>query len=125
MFEPYVDEDFYKTKYLGKVTKDLAQKIKQAQQHTDALTFNRIVGIGFENLTPFRQSVIKEVICQQVDFEDENRELLDSVLTSYSINGVSMNFGNNWNVMIQNGIAMKRSTFELLKQTGLTNRVIK
>lgn len=125
MFELYADESYYKEKYQGKLTDDLESKLRRAQQHVDSLTFNRIVGIGFAKLTTFQQTVIKEVVCLQVDFEDENQEMLDSVLSSYSINGVSMNFGSNWNVVIQNGIAMQRSTYEILKQTGLTNRVIR
>ncbi|MGM0238513.1 hypothetical protein [Enterococcus sp. AZ103] len=125
MFELYADEDFYKNKYLGKVTDDLERKLRQAQRHIDSLTFNRIVGKGFSNLTSFQQTLIKEVICLQVDFEDENQDLLDSVVSSYSINGVSMNFGDSWNVVVQSGIAMQRSTYELLNQTGLTRRVIR
>lgn len=123
--EPYVDETYYKENYLGTLdTEDLAKRLKEASQQVDMLTFNRIRGKGFDNLTSFQQSVIKEVICQHVDFVYENQDMIDSVLQSYSINGVSMTFGQSWNVEVINGIAMKRSTYELLKQTGLTRSVI-
>ena len=123
--EPYVDETYYKENYLGTLdTEDLAKRLKEASQQVDMLTFNRIRGKGFDNLTSFQQSVIKEVICQHVDFVYENQDMIDSVLQSYSINGVSMSFGQSWNVEVINGIAMKRSTYELLKQTGLTRSVI-
>ncbi|MGM0215458.1 hypothetical protein [Enterococcus sp. AZ109] len=125
MTDLYADKSYYKSVYQGKVTVNIGNKLKRAQQHIDSLTFNRIVGLGFAKLTTFQQTVIKEVVCLQVDFEDENQEMLDSIMTSYSINGVSVNFGSNWNVVIQNGIAMQRSTYEILKQTGLTNRVIR
>lgn len=123
--EPYVDETYYKENYLGTLdTEDLAKRLKEASQQVDMLTFNRIRGKGFDNLTSFQQSVIKEVICQHVDFVYENQDMIDSVLQSYSINGVSMSFGQSWNVEVINGVAMKRSTYELLKQTGLTRSVI-
>lgn len=123
--EPYVDETYYKENYLGTLdTEDLAKRLKEASQQVDMLTFNRIRGKGFDNLTSFQQSVIKEVICQHVDFVYENQDMIDSVLQSYSINGVSMTFGQSWNIEVMNGVAMKRSTYELLKQTGLTRSVI-
>lgn len=123
--EPYVDETYYKENYLGTLDiEDLAKRLKEASQQVDILTFNRIRGKGFDNLTSFQQSVIREVICQHVDFVYENQDMIDSVLQSYSINGVSMSFGQSWNVEVMNGVAMKRSTYELLKQTGLTRSVI-
>lgn len=121
----YADEAFYKNEYLGIHTPEQLNRIlKTASQHIDTLTFNRIVGVGFENLTPFQQSVIREVCCQMADFMIENKDLIETTLSSYSINGVSMAFGDNWNVVTSQGIALSRSTFELLKQSGLTRRVI-
>ncbi len=121
----YADEAFYKNEYLGTHTSEQLNRIlKTASQHIDTLTFNRIGGVGFENLTPFQQSVIREVCCQMADFQIENKDLIETALSSYSINGVSMNFGDSWNVVTMNGIAMKRSTYELLNQSGLTRRVI-
>lgn len=121
----YADEKFYKNEYLGTHTPEQLNRIlKTVSQHIDTLTFNRIVGIGFDNLTPFQQSVIREVCCQMADFMIENKDLIETTLSSYSINGVSMAFGDNWNVVTSQGIALSRSTFELLKQSGLTRRVI-
>ena len=121
----YADETFYKNEYLGTHnSENLNRILKTASQHIDTLTFNRIVGMGFNNLTPFQQSVIREVCCQMADFMIENKDLIETTLSSYSINGVSMAFGDNWNVVTSQGIALSRSTFELLKQSGLTRKVI-
>lgn len=121
----YADEAFYKNEYLGTHnSENLNRILKTASQHIDTLTFNRIGGMGFDNLTPFQQSVIREVCCQMADFMIENKDLIETTLSSYSINGVSMAFGDNWNVVTSQGIALSRSTFELLKQSGLTRRVI-
>ena len=75
---------------------ELKKALRQASRHIDSLTYNRIVGQGFSNLTPFQQDLIREVVCQQADFETENADEINTVLQSYSINGVSMQFGNSW-----------------------------
>lgn len=120
----YADAQYYVNEYKGSVIAEeqLESALNTASRHIDTLTYNRIVGKGFDNLTPFQQSVIKEVCCQMADFETENEELLNSVLQSYSVNGVSMSFGSSWNVKIQNGVAIKADLYEMLQQTGLCCR---
>ena len=76
---------------------DADKMLRQASRHIDALTFNRIVGRGFDNLTEFQKDVIKEVVCRQAEFEYENEDMINTVLSSYSLNGVSMNFGSSSN----------------------------
>lgn len=124
-YEPYVSIADYKDSYKGKTIPDteLEKYLKQASRHIDSLTYNRIVGRGFSNLTAFQQDLIKEVCCEQAEFEYENKEIFDMVLQGYSINGVSMNFGDSWNVKIQKGIPVKRDVYEKLSQTGLCCRL--
>ena len=105
-------------------SEELASKLKSASDKIDILTFNRIRGIGFDNLTPFQQEVIRKACCQIVDFEEVNADLIATTVSNYSINGVSMQFGSNWNIATEQGIVIYRKTYELLKQTGLTRRVI-
>ncbi len=101
-------------------------KLREASRHIDTLTFNRIVDAGFGSLTEFQREIVKEVCCRQAAFETENADLLDSTLSSYSINGVSMQFGGDGsNVYVENGVAMMRSTYALLKQTGLCCRLLR
>ena len=109
--------------YKGDIPHDLISKyLKQASRHIDTLTYNRIIGKGFDNLTNFQKEVIKDGVCMQADFEYNNREIFDMILQGYSINGVSMNFGESWNVFIQNGIPIQRDVYAYLSQTGLTSR---
>lgn len=117
----YVTPDVYRETYgSGAIPEEeLSKALWRASRHIDSLTYNRIRGLGFENLTPFQQEVIREVVCMQADFEHENADELETVLSSYSINGVSAQFGSSWNVFIGKGIAMKRETYALLCQTGL------
>ena len=83
----------------------------QASRHIDSLTYNRIVGRGFSNLTRFQQDIIQDVVCQQADFETENADEINSILSSYSINGVSAQFGSSWNIFTDKGVAMKRDLY--------------
>lgn len=103
--------------------KDVEKALRLASRHIDSLTYNRIVGQGFSHLTDFQQEVIKEVVCRQADFERENADEIASVLSSYSINGVSAQFGESWNLYTDMGIAMQKDNYELLKQTGLCCRL--
>lgn len=122
----YATIEYYQDEYLGTLIKDedaLERALKQASRHIDTLTFNRINAIGYNNLTDFQKDILKEVVCLQADFEVENEDELASVLSSYSINGVSASFGASWNVMTQQGVAMKRDVYALLSQTGLTCRL--
>lgn len=125
MYEPYADEKYYIL--MNHDTLIPAEKIygilKQASRHIDSLTYNRIVGKGIYNLTDFQQSIIKEVVCKQADFEYENKDMITSILTGYSINGVSMQIGNNWNVYVEKGIVMQKEVYALLCQTGLCCRL--
>lgn len=102
---------------------DIEKALRIASRHIDSLTYNRIVGQGISCLTSFQQEVIKEVVCRQADFEQENADEIASVLSSYSINGVSAQFGESWNLYTDMGIAMQKDNYELLKQTGLCCRL--
>ena len=50
----YASPDYYKKTFVGVISADpevLASKLKSASDKIDILTFNRIRGIGFNNLT--------------------------------------------------------------------------
>lgn len=101
------------------------KSLRLASRHIDALTFNRIIGRGYDNLTEFQRQLLTEAVCLQAEFEYENADELESVISSYSINGVSAKFGDSWNVFIQGGIATRKDIYELIKQTGLTCRTLR
>lgn len=124
-YEAYANESYYTDVYQGaSIPKEcLAKYLKQASRHIDALTYNRIVGQGVCALTPFQREIIQEACCQQAEFEYQNRDVFDMILQGYSINGVSMQFGDSWNVSIQKGIPMRRDLYERLSQTGLCCRL--
>lgn len=120
-YEPYVTTEYYRDEYKGNLIpkEDVGQYLRKASRHIDSLTYNRVVGRGISGLTEFQQEVIREVVCQQADFEYENADEINTILSSYSINGVSAQFGSSWNIFTGKGIAMKREVYALLSQTGL------
>ena len=120
-YKSYVTEDYYQNQHEGDIIPEekIEKALKQASRHIDSLTYNRIVSQGFSSLTEFQQEIIREVVCMQADFEYENADEINSVLSSYSINGVSAQFGSSWNVFTDKGVAMKRDVYALLQQTGL------
>jgi len=124
-YVPYVTPNYYKEIYKGRTVPEDEQEraLRQASRHIDSLTYNRIVGRGFSNLTEFQQEVIQEVVCLQADFEHENADEINTILSSYSINGVSAQVGSSWNVLMDKGVAMKRDVYAQLSQTGLCCRL--
>ncbi len=124
-YVPYVTPDYYKEIYKGRTVPEDEQErvLRQASRHIDSLTYNRIVGRGFSNLTEFQQEVIQEVICLQADFEYENADEISTILSNYSLNGASVSFGSSWNVFTDKGIAMMRDVYALLSQTDLCCRL--
>lgn len=124
-YKPYVRKEEYTEIYNGSVIPDeeLEKALRQACRHIDSLTLNRIVVAGFDNLTAFQQETIKEVVCMQADFEYENADEINTILSGYSINTVSAQFGSSWNVYQDKGVAMKKDVYALLAQTGLCCRL--
>lgn len=119
----YANSDYYRQTYRGLKLphESINSRLQQAAEHIDILTFNRINGRGFENLTPFQQKTIRNVNCKLAEWELENADLIETDLTSYSINGVSMNFSG----VTQNGIKISSDIYNQLKQTGLCCLIVR
>ena len=122
MYSPYITYNEYVELGGNTLTAEIADRyLVKASRQLDILTFNRIRQIGgFENLTEYQQDTIKEFIVNVADFIYTNEDVLDNILSSYSINGVSMTFNGSWNLTIQNGVAVKTEDYKLLQTTGLT-----
>lgn len=125
LYEPYASDAYYQGTYKGNIlpANESEKYLHQASRHIDSLTYNRIVGRGISSLTQFQQELIREVCCEQAEFEYENQEVFNMVLQGYSINGITMQFGNSWNVKVEKGVPMRRDTYEKLSQTGLCCRL--
>ncbi len=125
-YEAYATLEFYQNTHYGEIPEEEQKKyLRQASRHIDTLTYNRIIGRGVSRLTEFQKEIIREVVCEQADFEYQNREIFEMILQGYSINGVSMQFGESWNITTDKGIPMRRDTYDKLCQTGLCCRLMR
>ncbi|AQS04786.1 hypothetical protein [Clostridium beijerinckii] len=113
----YVDEDYYST-FGGLITDKLDSKLERAIDQINSLTYNRIVGIGFDNLTPFQQDKIKKAVCLHADFVEQYGEYIDMPLSGFSAGSISVNFNANK----VNGITTTQEVLNYINQTGLTCR---
>ena len=123
----YADIEYYRNTYNGTLEDADAEKaLQQASRHIDTLTYNRIEVIGFENLTVFQQGVIKECACLMADWEIENADYINSILSSYSLNGASMSFGGaGSSATVVSGVAVSRDIYAHLQKCGLCTRVMR
>lgn len=124
-YQPYTDKQYYANEYKGSIIPEEERdwRLQQSSRHIDSLTYNRIQERRFPSLTEFQRDIVREAVCRQADFEYDNSDLIESVLSSYGINGVSIQFGNSWNVITRNGVAMKKDLYALLSQTGFCCRL--
>lgn len=123
----YVDFDYYSKVYGGTVAEaEITPDLKQASRDVDTLTFGRIRAVGFENLSEYQQEIIRECCCQMADFANENADVLNNLLSSYSINGVNLTFGgSSAAVETMNDICMPKKVYRNLCQTGLCCRSLR
>lgn len=121
----YMTYEEYK-KYSEILNEENAEKyLDLASCDIDNITFNRIKKIGFENLTDFQKLMIKKAVALQANFRFENEDWLDSALSQYSINGVSVNYGNSESVSVVNNVFIPNTTLAILKQTGLCSLILR
>lgn len=114
----YVDSDYYK-QHCNVIIDDIDNKLEKASDQIDSITFNRIVGTGFSNLTEFQQNKIKKAVCLQADFMEQYGEYINMPLSGYKAGSISMTI-NNHAVKNVNGVTTSNEVYNLLMQTGLT-----
>ena len=123
----YAGIEYYKNTYKGNLKDADAEKaLEKASRHIDTLTYNRIVAIGFDNLTEYQQGIIKECECLMADWETENADYINSMLSSYSLNGASMSFtGQSASATVVSGVAVSREIYSHLQKCGLCTRSLR
>lgn len=120
----YADTDDYEQYGSGDIPIDkLPKALEQASDEIDILTFSRIIGIGFDNLTPFQQLRVKKAVCQHADFGYKYGAFLDVPFNSYGAGSISMSFGKDQGgASGAGGIQTSGAVLNLLKATGLIDR---
>jgi len=96
-----------------------SELLDMASNKIDELTFNRIIEIGFDNLTDFQKSKIESAtILQAQYYEDYGQDA--EMLGGFSLPGISMSLKDGANT--PSGVSP--AAYGLLKQTGLMSRRI-
>ena len=116
----YADYAYYVGQGGSATERDILPLLDAASDAIDALTFDRIRAIGWERLTEFQQQCVMKACCKQADFLYDNADAVDSAMSRYSINGVTMEFGNAALYRLVGGIAVSNAAYRLLMQSGLT-----
>ena len=116
----YVDSTYYKESFGGAIIPEdsINRKLERASNQIDTLTYNRIVGIGFDNLTEFQKDKVKKAVCIHAEFIEQYGAYIDTPLSGFSAGSTSVSFNTNK----VNGITTTQEVLNYLKQTGLTCR---
>lgn len=115
----YVDEDYYNS--CSDIIKEkLSGKLEKATDQINSLTYNRIVGVGFDNLTPFQQDKVKKAICVHADFIEQYGSYIDMPLSGFTAGSTSISF----NAQKINGVTTTQEVLNYLNSTGLSCRRI-
>lgn len=124
----YVNKKYYSDEFSGvKLPDDEIEKyLKLAQEKIDSITFNRIVAIGFDNLTEFQKEKIKEAICYQAEYIFENgyNNENNRDISSYSVLDISVskdNSGSNKTLAERNN--MSEMAYDYINKTGLDSKL--
>lgn len=113
----YVDEAYYSA-FSGLITEKLNNKLEKATDQINSLTYNRMVGIEFDNLTEFQKDKIKKAICLHADFVEQYGSYIDMPLSGFTAGSTSVSFNANK----INGVTTTQEVINYLNQTGLTCR---
>lgn len=122
----YVNEDYYLKTFNGTLLSndELDKYLELAQEKIDSITYNRIVKIGFNNLTDFQKDKISKAICYQAEYvkgngynNEENRDI-----SSYSVLDISVSVDNSKKSIAQK-LSMSEIAYDYVHKTGLDSRL--
>lgn len=124
----YVDKEYYSNTFKGKniPDEDIEKYLELAQEKIDSITYNRIVAIGFDDLTEFQKEKISKAICYQAEYifqngynDENNRDV-----SSYSVLDISVSVDNsNDNKTIAQKLNMSEMAYDLVHKTGLDGKI--
>lgn len=100
---------------------DLNEFLTLASEKIDELTFNRIVKIGFENLTDFQKEKIQKAVCLHADYIYENGTEIGQI-SSFSVSDITVSVDNKNSIEAKYGT--NSNVYNYVKQTGLMCGVI-
>lgn len=121
--DQYVTKEYYVNTFKGTTipNDDIDKYLELAKEKIDEVTFNRIVGIGFNNLSSFQQENVQKAVCRQAEFYFENGVNSLSNVSSFSVLDISVNVDNATETEAQKA-GMDEFAYMCIKKTGLMGR---
>lgn len=101
---------------------ELNENLLLASLRVDELTFGRIKGAGFQNLTPSQRENIKQAVIRQAKYTIENGVEGENSISAYTVGLISVT-ASNGETRAQR-LKFDPLALKLLDSTGLTGRVI-
>ena len=124
----YADKEYYLKDYIGKLIpeSEIDKYLKLSQEKIDDVTYNRIIDIGFNNLSDFQKLKIKESVCCQADYIYENGFNDDekSDIASYSVLDITVNLKTNVEKTKAEKKFMSERAYSCIHQTGLDSDLL-
>ena len=124
----YINKEYYSNTFKGKTIpdEDIEKYLELAQEKIDSITYNRIVAIGFDNLTEFQKEKISKAICYQAEYifkngynDEDNRDI-----SSYSVLDISVSVDNSSsNKTKAQKLNMSEMAYDLVHKTGLDGKI--
>ena len=122
----YATSEYYVTNFKGTLipADEIDRYLQDATEKIDSITFNRIVGIGFNNLTEFQKEKVQKAVCYQAEYiytngyNDENKQ----DIASYSVLDISVNANTDKRKTQAEKECMSERAYDLISKTGLNTR---
>lgn len=97
-------------------TKEIEDNLELASVKIDEMTFGRINGVGFDNLTPFQRECIRKATCYQAQYIIENG-YDETDVSSYTVGKLSVTQGQQESTSSK--YHMNPTALALLRKSGL------
>lgn len=123
----YVDKNYYIQNGGNIPLKEIDEYLELSQEKIDSITHNRIVSIGFDNLTEFQKEKVKKAICIQADYIKEHgfNDEEDNDISSYSVLDISVNVKDSSSKETKaSKMHMSERAYNLIHKTGLDCPII-
>lgn len=121
----YITKEYYTDIFKGTAvpSEEVEKYLELAEEKINDITFNRIVKIGFNNLTSFQQENIQKAICKQAEYYFENGINSFSSVSSYSVLDITVNVDNSSKTEAQKA-GMCEFAYMYINKTGLASRLL-
>lgn len=121
----YVNKEYYIDIYKGAIPIDeVDEYLEKSQEKIDSITYNRIVRMGFNNLTDFQKEKISKAICIQADYIKKYgyNDKEDNDISSYSVMDISVSVEKSSSIAKK--LHIDEEVYDLIHKTGLDGRII-